>query len=137
VQWSQPRFFALPLYFSGNLISVRRACIFSVGACLPVRSGGVSAYCFVCVNFHRQFCAGPRAGSRFQLPFVDLSHRTVLFVHPAAAVSLVAGNFQDRAKGLAQDPVQGLLGSFDLHIPGVQFQSSVRLLSWIFARALR
>jgi hypothetical protein len=29
---------------------------------------------------------------------------SVLFVHPAATVSLLAGNFQDPAKGLAQDP---------------------------------
>jgi hypothetical protein len=116
------------------LISVRKACIFSVGAWLSARSGGVSACYFVCVNFHRKFCTGPRAGSRFQL--ICLS-APVLFVHPTAAVSLLVGNFQDRAKGLAQDPVQGLLGLFDSLIPGVRFQSSVRLLSWISARALR
>jgi alpha-ketoglutarate-dependent taurine dioxygenase len=60
----------------------------------------------------------------------------VLFVHPAAAVSLLTGNFHDRAKGLAQDLVQGLLGSFDSHIPDVQFQYSVHLLSWISIHAL-
>jgi hypothetical protein len=62
VQWSQPRFFALPLYFSGNLIYVRKACIFSVGACLPVRSGGVSACCIFVCEFSSSVL---RAGSRF------------------------------------------------------------------------
>jgi hypothetical protein len=137
IQWSQPRFFALPLNFSGNLISVRKACIFSVGACLSVISGGVSACCFCVWIFTVSFAQVLVLGHGSSFPSLICLSAAILFVHPAAAVSLLAGNFQDRAKGLAQDPVQGLLGSFDLHIPDVQFQSSVRLLSWISARALR
>jgi hypothetical protein len=101
VQWSQPRFFVLPLYFSGNLISVRKACIFSVGARLPVKSGVFLPAVFLCVNFHHQFCV---LGHGSSFPSLICLSVPVLFVHPAATVSLLAGNFQDPAKGLAQDP---------------------------------